>query len=124
VKKPMASAPAPDVLESAIGSRPPAPAAVPIPDMVITSKTREEITGIISKVKSVTPTAPEVSPEELKAIRENQIQKLEDSGVVEALAGNLVSKVDTDTTAQGKFSKMTLEASLIFDDEELKSKGK
>ncbi len=77
----------------------------------ITEKTREEISGIFSSVKSLTGTQESPPAEEI------DLEGLRQSGIVQALAQNLVTEVSVEEAQDGKFSKMTVEASLLFDDE-------
>ncbi len=92
----------------------------PVSEVHVTEKTRQEITGIIAGVKSVTG-AQTVTKEQLEAIREGQKEMLESSGVMDAFVEDFVSKVESEETKSGRFSKMTLEAGLIFDSEELQA---
>lgn len=85
-------------------------------EVKVTQKTKEQMSGIIASVKSLgapeatTPATPEKQAEEIKA--------LQDSEVLQALAETMISEVSVEETKDGKFSKLSLEASLIFDEKE------
>jgi hypothetical protein len=83
-------------------------------ESVITDKTRKEITSVITGVKSLTGAQPR--PANLDA--EPPAEPIENSEVVAALAQTLVTDVSSEQTDQGKYSKMTIDASLIFDEGE------
>lgn len=84
----------------------------------ITEKTRQEMTNVITGVKSITSAQPRpdlTPPEELQKAAE----ALQSSEVVSALAGTLVSEVATDQTETGKFSKLSLDGTMLFDESDL-----
>jgi len=79
----------------------------------MTEKSREEIKDIMSSVSSLTqqlkrPESIEPEPSE------EEIVELKESNIVQALAETLITEVKVDETDQGRFSKMTLDASLFF----------
>jgi len=84
-------------------------------ESVITDKTRQEITSVISGVKSITGVQPR--PPDFQSLAE--AEDFENSGVVTALAETMISNVSSEQTDQGKFSKMSLDASLVFDENDL-----
>ena len=83
-------------------------------EVTITEKTREEMSDLIGNVKSVT--------REFKISKEQKvdIEGLRDSGVIDALSEDWVSKVSSEDSPEGKFSKMMVSAELIFEEEEEK----
>lgn len=79
----------------------------------MTEKSREEIKDIMSSVSSLTQqlNRPEsIEPEP----SEEEIVELKESNIVQALAETLITEVKVDESDQGRFSKMTLDASLFF----------
>ncbi|MBN8556043.1 MAG: hypothetical protein J0L93_11410, partial [Deltaproteobacteria bacterium] len=87
-------------------------------DVKITEKMRGEIDDIFKSVKSLNNDQPVTN--ETGSVN---IEALKDSGVIQAFAGSMVSEVTSEEFPEGKFSKMTLEASLLFDDDENGSKA-
>jgi hypothetical protein len=85
-------------------------------DVKITDKTRTEMDGIFSSVKSLAEESPKSETGSV------DIEALNTSGVIEAFAQSMVSDVTSEESKYGKFSKMTLEASLLFDDDEEEKK--
>jgi hypothetical protein len=92
-----------------------ASAAVNVPrkEATVTPRMREEISELISRVRSI----PESVQQERTDESEKQQQILEESGVLQALAQTLVSEVEIDQTEQGKYSKLSIDALLLFDEE-------
>ena len=88
-------------------------------DVKITEKMRDEIDGIFNSVKSLSEEQGVTSD-----TGSVNIEALKDSGVIEAFAGSMVSEVTTEESPEGKFSKMTLEASLLFEEDDPNSKTK
>jgi hypothetical protein len=87
-------------------------------EAVVTEKTREEMFEMISQVKSLTQ---EISRPKLEDVdmSDEEIRKLNESGVVKGLIETLMSDVQTDEVQGQKFSKMTLDASLFFDESDV-----
>lgn len=80
----------------------------------VTERTREQIQNVVSNVKSI-------SLEERKTLepsKESIEAELKDSQIIQSLADTLVSQPHTDETEAGRFSKMMVDASLIFDPED------
>jgi hypothetical protein len=82
--------------------------------LVITGETQEMITTLVTSIK-----VPESSkkPPPTKEEIQKQTDDLENSEVMHALAGTLVSAPRTDETPSGRFSKMSIEGDLIFEEE-------
>ncbi len=87
-------------------------------ETVVTEKTREEMFEMISAVKSLTKEMPRPNLDEVD-MSDEEIKRLNESGVVEGLADTLMSKVQTDEIEGKRFSKMTLDASLFFDESDV-----
>lgn len=96
--------------------KPNAPPVAPRKDVKVSAQTRENITGIMSSVKSLS--ADEDRIQELTGSHRVDVDALEQSGVIQAFAEDLLSSVNIEETQQGKFSKMTVDASLLFDEDE------
>lgn len=84
----------------------------PRKDLVVTERTREQMKDVIAGVKSIP--LPSKASEPVTA---EQMNDLKESEVLSALAQTMISEVETEETDLGRFSKMTIEAQLIFDDE-------
>jgi len=87
-------------------------------DVKVTQKTKEEMTGIISSVKSLTNSELNMPIKDPKKEAE-EMQGLQDSEVLQALAETMISEVSTEESDKGKFSKLSLEASLLFDESDI-----
>lgn len=98
------------------GSKSPKPGSSPFPkkETIVTEKTRENMTGLIGSVKSIQTSSDtgDTSKDEINS------KGLEESGLIQTMAQDMVSQVTSDGESHQKFSKMSLDASLIFDDEE------
>jgi hypothetical protein len=83
-------------------------------NLVITDETQTMITNLVTSIKVPDSQKKDMpSSEELK----RQVDDLENSEVMQALAGTLVSAPKIDETPAGKFSKMSIEGDLIFEEE-------
>lgn len=82
-------------------------------DMHITEDTRNEISGIFQSITSVQ--SAEIKEEEV------DVDALHQSGVLEALAQTMISEVQTEDAKEGRFSKMTVEAALLFDESDFET---
>lgn len=99
-------------------SSPPAkPAYRPAKETVVTDKTRGEIDNMITGIKSL---SKEIEPAHLGEIDLNdpELEHLRESQIVRQLAATLVSEVKSEEASEGKYSKMNLDASLFFDEED------
>jgi|GEM_PF-3602333 len=88
----------------------------PKKESVITEKTREEIDQMISTVTSVTS---EMKRPDYQAMNEEEMEALKDTDLIRSLAQTLVSDVVSEDDPAGKYSKMTVDGSLIFDEEDV-----
>lgn len=83
-------------------------------NMVITDETQSMITSLVTSIKVPDSQAkPAPTSEEIQ----KQVDDLENSEVMHALANTIVSSPITDETPVGKFSKMSIEGDLIFEEE-------
>ncbi len=87
---------------------------------MVTEKTREQIAQVVDSVKTFsfdgrTRVAP--SPEGRAQIE----KKLDDSELILGLAQTLISEPVIDQTSDGKFTKMTIDGALLFEDEMIDS---
>lgn len=87
-------------------------------DAVLTEKTREEMFEMISQVKSLTQEIQRPRLEEID-LSDEEVKKLNDSGVVRGLIETLMTEVQVEESNGEKFSKMTLDASLFFDESDV-----
>ncbi len=87
-------------------------------DAVLTEKTRDEMFEMISQVRSLTQEIQRPKPEELD-LSDDEIKKLNESGVVRGLIETLMTEVQIEESNGHKFSKMTLDASLFFDESDV-----
>lgn len=85
--------------------------------IVITEKTRERMQSMMSSVQSLTGEMKR--PDDFQELEDEEFEKLKDSGVVRALAETLLSEVSIEQSPSGKYSKMTLDASLFFDESDV-----
>lgn len=92
----------------------PAPEAFK-PNTKVTEKTKSEMTGIIANVKSLTSE----QPRKMTPPTAEELQALNSSEVIEAIAQTMISDVSVEEAKEGKFAKMTIEAELIFDESDL-----
>lgn len=83
---------------------------------------RANITGVVANVKSLN--LDEKKIDELTGARRVDLAGLSDSGVINALVEDWVTEVKIEQTDKGKFSKMTVDASLVFDDNIDQGSGK
>lgn len=83
---------------------------------IVTDQTRQEMDSLISSYVPETPRRPGVSPEVNR-------EALEESGVLEGLAAMMVSPVSTEEEKGLRYSKMSIEGSLIFDETEEEGKN-
>lgn len=81
---------------------------------MLTDAKREELHGMLDSVQSLTGELKR--PENIDELTDDERQQLEDSGVVKALVETLLSEVQIETTEQGKYSKLSVDASLFFDE--------
>ena len=89
----------------------------PKKEVKITEKTREDISGIMETGhKSITSAQPRP---DLSKVPEELGSAIQDSEVVQALAGTMLTEVSTEQTETGKFSKLSIEAGLVFEDADL-----
>lgn len=94
------------------------PTYQPPKQAVVTEKTRSDIDQMITGIRSL---AQEMDVNHLKDLDDDdpEIQKLRESDIVVKLAETLVSDVKTEVDEVGKYSKMSLDASLFFDEEDV-----
>ncbi len=85
-------------------------------DVKVTDQTKSEMTDLISNVKTLTGTQARPDWTEAPAVQQEQIKALESSEVLQALAQTMLSEVTTENAPEGKFSKLSLDASLVFDE--------
>lgn len=86
-------------------------------DLVVTEKTKEEMDDLFAGVSSLTS---EMKRPEFAEMDEQKKQELEQSDLIASLASTLLSQVETQTAEDGKkLSKMSLDASLIFDESDV-----
>jgi len=81
---------------------------------VVTPQTREIMKGLFRSVSSL-----KSSNDERPATSVVAQEELEGSPVVDALAQTMVSEVITETRPTGRYSNMTVDASLVFDEADL-----
>lgn len=83
---------------------------------VVTEKTRESIQNLITGVKSISREEAEQLSEDLS---EQDLEQLRESQIIHKLASTLVSEVKVEEAKEGKYSKVSLDASLFFDEEDV-----
>lgn len=89
----------------------------PPPEMIVTEKTRVQMNNMLSSITAIKPIEPPPKKEEPPI----DLKALEDSAIVEALAKTMISEPQSENSQSGKFSKMTIDAVLLFDEEDLKT---
>ncbi len=96
--------------------------SVPVPSglgkpksSAMTEKSRDEIQEVMSSVSSLTRELKHSKVEKVEE-SEDEVVQLKESDIVQALAETLISEVKVDETQQGRFSKVSLDASLFFDE--------
>jgi hypothetical protein len=105
-----------------VTSEQPMPSAAPRPqnqtgEVKVTEKTRAEMDEMITGLNSLTQHMRR--PDWAEKMKEEDEEQLKDSGVVKALAETLISEVQIKEAEDGKLSKMTLDGSLLFEEEDV-----
>jgi hypothetical protein len=90
-------------------------------EVKINEQTRANITGVVANVKSLNLDENKIS--ELTGGQKVDVDGLLDSGVLNAFVKDWVTEVNVEQTETGKFSKMTVDASLLFDDDKNSDDG-
>lgn len=83
---------------------------------VVTEKTREEMDTMISSVSSLTQ---EMQRPDFAAMSQEEEEELKESDIVKALASTLISEVSIKEKEGHKLSKLSLDASLVFDEHDV-----
>jgi len=108
-KTSMSATPAP-------ASKPGAPAAVHEPiEYHLTAKTKSEIRDLLHSVKSIQ--SDELEKKGEAPLSEEQVNALQESGVLQALTSDLVSTLQTKETPNGLSSNLSLDVSMVFEGE-------
>jgi len=84
--------------------------------VVLTEKTREEMETMMTSVSSLTQ---EMKKPDFDAMSQEEEDELKESDIVKALASTLISEVSTKEKDGHKLSKMSLDASLVFDEHDV-----
>lgn len=93
----------------------PAVTSVKTKEVVVTERTREEMFEMLSGVKSLTQEMSRPNFDDID-LTDSEIAQLKDNEIVKSLAETLLSDVQTEEVKGQKFSKMSLDASLFFDE--------
>lgn len=86
----------------------------------ITDQARANITGVVANVKSLNLDFEKIK--EMTGEQKVDVEGLKDSGVINAFVQDWVTEVNIEQTQIGKFSKMTVDASLVFDEDKVENK--
>lgn len=86
-------------------------------DAVVTEKTRDEIEGLFDNVSSLTQEMKR--PDFAEEVSEEKMEELQESEVVKALAQTLLSDVKVEEKEGHKYSKLSMDASLLFDESDV-----
>lgn len=93
----------------------------PVPkkvEAVVTEKTREEMQDMFSSVRSLTGEQKREEAWNEEELDQEAREKLENSGILHSFAEALVSQVKIEESEYGKFSKMSVDASMLFEEGE------
>lgn len=83
---------------------------------IVRQETREEIEGMIEGVTSLTS---EMKRPNFEALSEEKRAELESTDLVKALASTLLSEIKTREQEGHKYSRLTMDASLLFEEEDV-----
>lgn len=91
--------------------------AAPKKDLKLSEQARANITGVVTNVKSLNFDLEK--NKEITGAQKVDVEALQDSGVIEAFVKDWVTEVAVEQTDTGKFSKMTVDAVLLFDEDKV-----